>query len=325
MLTDIIQNVHGLLLNRLPAKYTRTAGGWVSFNCPVCAERRKRAGIITTNTKISYNCFNCGFKTGWDMQTRLGSRYKKLASILGASDAEIQAVMFSLIKNAAALQTDVDYQEKHQLCKFKPVNLPENTCLLEDLPDQHPVKQYAIQRGIYGVYPLLHFDEPLYKKRLVIPFTYQGEVVGWSGRHIAPANKQTPKYLSNSQPGYVFNTDQISDQSKILIVVEGIVDAIRVSGVSVLSNTINTAQAELINKLNKRVIVCADRDKAGRVLVEQSLELGWEVSFPPWYSGCKDAAQAVERYGRLATVNSIITHATKNITKANVKMRMNKQ
>lgn len=324
MLNDIIYSVHGLLLHHLPAKHTRTAGGWISFNCPVCAENRKRAGIITANTKISYNCFNCGYKTGWDRQGRLGFKYRKLATLLGASASEIQAVMFSLIKHAAVLETPPDTLGSLEFSKFNPVQLPEHTQLVNDLPDHHAVKQYAASRGLYGLCDLLYFDESLYKKRLVIPYTYQGKLVGWTARHIAPANKQTPKYLSNSQPGYVFNTDAVSEQSQALLVTEGVVDAVLLGGVSVLGNSVNQHQAELINKLNKRVIVCPDRDRAGRVLTEQALELGWAVSFPPWFTGCKDAAQATERYGRLATLNSILVHATQNKIKAEVMMRMMK-
>lgn len=322
MLNEIIYNVHGLLLNHLPAKYTRTAGGWVSFNCPVCAEKRKRAGIITSNTKISYNCFNCGYKTGWDLQDRLGSRYRKLAQIMGATPSEIQAVMFSLIKHSAILGTDTASHTHAHFGKFKTLELPSTTCLVADLDADHPVKLYAERRGLMDVCTVLYFDEPLHKKRLVIPFTYQGEIVGWTARHISPPNKQTPKYISNSQPGYVYNTDNISTESEILVVFEGVIDAAVLGGVSVLTNSVNPQQVELINKLNKRVIVCPDRDRAGRTLTQQALDLGWEVSFPPWFPGCKDAAQAAEHYGRLATVNSIIKHSTKNKTKAEVMMRM---
>ena len=54
----------------------------------------------------------------------------------------------------------------------------------------------------------------------------------------------------------------------------------------------------------------------------QAAELGWEVSFPPWHIDCKDAADAVQRYGRMATVSSIIKHATNNKLKIEVKAKM---
>ena len=70
------------------------------------------------------------------------------------------------------------------------------------------------------------------------------------------------------------------------------------------------------------MILCPDRDKPGKELIDEALALGWEVSFPPWYKDVKDAADAVQRYGRLATVASIIKHATSNKIKAQVKAKM---
>ena len=78
----------------------------------------------------------------------------------------------------------------------------------------------------------------------------------------------------------------------------------------------------LIDKLNKRVILCPDRDDAGKDLIEKAVELGWEVSFPPWHSDCKDAADAVQKYGRLLTLKSIVDNATNNKLKIEVKAKM---
>jgi hypothetical protein len=227
------------------------------------------------------------------------------------------------LRNQEHLTSADDYQYVYRDTKFEPVQLPKNCVLLEDLPEHHPVKQYAINRGIISWHQYLYFDEPGYRKRLVVPFMYNNELVGWTGRHIAPASKSVPKYLHNMQTGYVFNLDRfVNTEREILIVTEGVMDAIAVDGVAVLSNTVSTEQLQLIKKLNThRVILCPDLEKSGRPLIEQALDLGWEVSFPPW-SQCKDAADAARRYGRLLTVRSIIKHATDNKIKAQVKMRM---
>ena len=95
-----------------------------------------------------------------------------------------------------------------------------------------------------------------------------------------------------------------------------------IDGIAVQGNHVTAEQAHLINKLNKRVIVCPDRDNAGKEFIEQALTLDWEVSFPPWHTDIKDAADAVLKYGRLATVSSIIQHATGNQLKARVKAKM---
>ena len=63
-----------------------------------------------------------------------------------------------------------------------------------------------------------------------------------------------------------------------MVVTEGVFDAILIDGISVMGNSVTAEQAHLIDKLDLRVIVCPDRDKAGIELIDQALELGWEVS-----------------------------------------------
>lgn len=320
---SIVEHVHRLILDHLPVKSSRTPSGWITINCPMCGDKRRRGGIITDAAKISYNCFNCGYKTGWAPSPSLGKKYKELAGRLGVSDKEIHTLQLELLKHSTELDSLGDTEYVYSIAKFNTVELPEDAQTIDSLPDDHDLKQYAVERGILGTYPLLHFGDLANKRRVIVPFTYNGELIGWVGRHIAPPNKNTPKYLLNTQPGYVFNVDKFADSEReIVIVTEGIFDAILVDGVSVLGNSVSADQAHLIDKLGKRVILCPDRDKAGKQLINQALELGWEVSFPPWHADCKDAADAAQRYGRLATVASIIAHATANKIKIEVKSKM---
>tara|TARA_Y100001937_G_C6974938_1_gene265065 strand:- start:7 stop:693 length:687 start_codon:yes stop_codon:yes gene_type:complete len=227
------------------------------------------------------------------------------------------------MKYSEELQTESASDYVYNLQKFNTEQIPETAMAVDDLQDGHAVKEYARQRGLLGLYPLLYFDEKLYKQRLVVPFTYNNEVVGWTGRHISPPDKQTPKYLHKMQPGYVFNIDRFADSKRqIVIVTEGVFDAILIDGIAIQGNSVGPEQAHLIEKLGKRIIVCPDKDKAGIELMLQAAELGWEVSFPPWHIDCKDAADAVQRYGRMATVSSIIKHATNNKLKIEVKAKM---
>lgn len=324
MIEDIVFSVHGLLLNHLPVRHSKTPSGWCTFDCVMCADRRKRAGIIANGAKISYNCFNCGYKTGWSPSPHLGKKYRELAEKLGASKTEIHNVNVQLLKYSDQINdTEIeDYTFNFE--KFNIIGLPENAVSIEDLPQNHEVVEYAKQRGIFGLYPLLYFDDDVYRSRVVVPFTYNGDLVGWTGRHINPPDKKTPKYFHNlPKGGYVFNIDRfIGSNRKTVIVTEGVFDAIQIDGVSVLGNTVSPEQAHLIEKLGIRVIVCPDRDDAGKKLINQAVALGWSVSFPPWEDDIKDAADAVARYGRLATVASIIKHATDNTIKIQVKTRM---
>ena len=320
---NLVEQVHRLLLDHLPIRTSKTPSGWMTMDCPMCSDKRKRGGLITTGARISYNCFNCGFTTGWAPNPTLGKKYKELADKLGASAEEIHKTQIELLKSSEVLEQEEVSDYIYNLQKFESVELPENAVAVDDLAKDHPVRQYAIERGLLGLYPLLYFDESLYRQRLVVPFTYNNELVGWTARHINPPNKQTPKYLHKIQPGYVFNIDRFADSVReIVIVTEGVFDAIQLDCVSIQGNSVTPEQAHLIEKLGKRVILCPDRDSAGKELIDQALELGWEVSFPPWANDIKDADEAVKQYGRLATVASIIKHSTDNKLKVQVKAKI---
>jgi hypothetical protein len=319
----LVEKVHRLLLDNLPVSTSKTPSGWNTMNCPMCSDKRKRGGLITTGARISFNCFNCGFTTGWAPNPALGKKYKDLATTLGATNEDIHKVQVELLKYSEDLETEEFTDYVYNLQKFETVELPKDFSVVESLKEDHPIKIYAKERGLLGLYPLLYFNESLYKQRLVVPFTYNNEIVGWTARHINPPTKQTPKYLHKMQPGYVFNIDRFADSKrKIVIVTEGVFDAILIDGLAIQGNSVGAEQAHLIEKLGKRVILCPDRDSAGKELILQAAELGWEVSFPPWHVDCKDAADAVQRYGRLATVSSIIKHATDNKLKIEVKAKM---
>ena len=320
---SLVEQVHRLVFDNLPIKTSKTPSGWTTLDCPMCSDTRKRGGIITSGPKISYNCFNCGFKTGWAPNPTLGKKFKDLVTTLGVDQAELHKVQVELLKYAEILEQEETADYVYTLSQFKTVDLPESAIALDDLPDDNAVKQYAYDRGLLGLYPLLYFEESLYKQRLVVPFSYNGELVGWTARHINPPTKQTAKYLHNMQTGYVFNVDRFADTKReVVIVTEGVFDAILIDGVSIQGNSVGAEQAHLIGKLGQRIILCPDRDDAGKDLIEQALALDWEVSFPPWHADCKDAADAVQRYGRLATGSSIINHATSNKIKARVRAKM---
>lgn len=323
-INSVIMAAHGLLLDQLPVRTRRTSSGWITFNCPLCGDKRKRAGVIQSGVRISYHCFNCAVKAGWAPFPSLSKRYRDLVQRLGASAEDIHRVTIMLMTFRSQLE-DMDEAavSVQRLGTFQPVELPSDVILVSDLPDDHELKQYARDRGILDLVPLLHFpSDTLNKRRVIIPYMYDGEIVGWTGRHVAPPNKSVPKYLSNVQPGYVYNIDRFLDKREIIVIVEGVIDAVLLDAAAVLTNSISADQATLINRLNKRVIVVPDRDQAGMHLVINAINQGWEVSFPPWHQDCKDAADACKLYGRMLTLSSIIEHATNNPVKIQVQSRL---
>jgi len=156
--------------------------------------------------------------------------------------------------------------------------------------------------------------------RLLIPFYWRGDVVGFTGRMFEQSDKV--KYYTDVQPGYVFNMDAQDWTRKFVIVTEGPFDAITISGVSILGSEINETQRELIDGLGRRVIVVPDRDAPGEKLIGQAKEFGWSVAFPEWGDGVNDVADAVAKYGRLFVLQSILKTAESNKLKIDLKRKM---
>tara|TARA_A100001015_G_C14801242_1_gene637045 strand:- start:413 stop:925 length:513 start_codon:yes stop_codon:yes gene_type:complete len=157
-------------------------------------------------------------------------------------------------------------------------------------------------------------------QRLLIPFYWRGEVVGFTGRVFEES--RAVKYYTDVWPGYVFNMDAQDWSRKFVLVTEGPFDAITTSGVSILGSEINDIQRELIEGLNRQIIIVPDRDRPGEKLINQAIEFGWGVAFPEWHDSVEDTADAVLKYGRLFTIKSILKSTETNKLKIDLKRKM---
>jgi DNA primase len=129
--------------------------------------------------------------------------------------------------------------------------------------------------------------------------------MGFSGRLFEDGKKKI-KYFSNYPSNMIWGYDKQYKDAKFCIVVEGLLDAVAISALAICSNEINETQAQVIETLDRDIIVVPDRDKAGMAMVEAALKYGWGVAFPDWESGIKDTADAVAKYGQLFTMRSIL-------------------
>jgi DNA primase len=140
-------------------------------------------------------------------------------------------------------------------------------------------------------------------------------VVGWTGRKVTAGK---PKYLTTAQPGYVFNLDRQRPTRQFVIVVEGQFDAIAIDGVAIMHNEPNTVQCARINALGREVIVVPDQDQAGAKLIKAALDNNWNISIPDWGAEIKDVADAVQHYGRLYTLTTILKYRESNSLKIEI-------
>jgi hypothetical protein len=338
MLTAVQDAVNQLL----PAKrkYNATSG-WTSFNSVCChhngesQDTRGRGGIISnTNGSVSYSCFNCGFKANYTPGRHLNYKFRKLLKWMGADDGQVKRLVIDAIrvKDFVAPET----VEEREEVVFNPRPLPEGAKTIEDLVTWYHMLGNAngtpdeIYEAIYYLdqrqarFDRYHFywtddNEHNMHKRVIIPFYWKGQIIGYSARSFADNIK--PKYYSQYDTNYVYNTDIQTPEKRFVIVCEGPFDAMAVDGVAILGNECSEVQADIIDSLGREVIVVPDNDRAGLNLVSQAIEYGWSVSFPIWFEDCKDISEAVIKYGRLFVLKAIIDGRESNKLKIELKKK----
>ena len=311
------------LLAHLPAKRKHTPSGWISFNAPCCDDKRQRGGfIINGGDAVSYHCFNCGFKASWQPGRPLSQKMSKLLRDLHVSDDMISQLRLEALK----LKGDSDTVIQTVIPTFTERALPLDAVpinsLLDDIPSKLlPILEYMASRRLYlDSYPFYWTPRVGFSNRLIIPFYKDGMCVGYTARAI---NKEAnPRYLSEQQPGYVFNLDRQHDNREFVIALEGPIDAISIDATALMGAEIKDSQAWLLKQLGKEIVFVPDRDHEGPRSVEQALEFGWSVSMPDWPEGIKDVNDAVIKLGRLAVMYLIVS--AKESNKLKIQLRAKK-
>ena len=335
------------IVSVLPAKRKSSASGWISFNAPCCvhngenSDSRSRGGIIANaNGSISYHCFNCQYKTGFTPGKPLSYKFRKLLSWLGADDNTVR----QLVIRAIQLKDYIGIIQPEPIIDAEPIDfkirsLPAEAQTFHSLSNAINYStqlieavQYVSDRNIdmsrYDFYWTPITDHKL-NCRIIIPFKWKDQIIGYTAR--AVKNDIKPKYYSDYEPNFVFNTNEQKANSKFVIVVEGPFDAMAIDGVAILGNECSEQQADIIDALGREVIVVPDfdihlnnRNKkvwAGSKLIDHALEYGWSVAFPIWAETCKDVSEAVEKYGKLFTLKTILDSKQHNKLKIEILKR----
>ncbi len=330
--------IQSTILTSLPAGRKKTPSGWIAFNAPCCIhngetqDKKKRGGIMTSaDGTVSYHCFNCGFKASYVIGRKLTQKMRTFMSYIGIADDTIRKLAIEAMRHE---EGDIKY-EKKKFVTFSKKELPKDTKTLEHWLENYKTLTQTEQKNINNLlnylngrgigpdwYDFMYSPDKYFdvNKRLLIPFYWRGDIVGFSGRLFESIEKI--KYYTDVQPGYVFNMDAQDWSRKFVIVTEGPFDAITISGVSILGSEVNDIQRDLINGLNRQVIVVPDRDAPGEKLINQAIEFGWSVAFPEWHDDIKDTADAVSRYGRLFVLQSILKTTEKTKLKIDLKRKM---
>jgi len=331
MIIDVLKDA--ILQNIGPLK--QAPKGWHKRNCMLCHtqghghDTRSRFGIQFNPQSIAMNCFNCGFSAGYTEGKDLSKAFKFFLNQIHLDQKFVEYIEFEIFKNRNKIKVVREGEEKHsdndlkslsqkwRITELPPDSLKITEWLKFGLTDENfmSVVNYALNRKIFELDQF--YWTPLstnqLNQRLIIPYYYNDNIVGFTSRLCYETkDKKIPKYYQQCPHDFVYNLDRQQDWSrKYVIVTEGVLDAWIVDGVGILGE-VNQEKIDIINRLQKHVIVCPDRDKKGQDLVDVAIDNGWDVAFPKWESGIKDAAAASEKYGKLLTTYSIIKSAVSN-------------
>lgn len=290
-------------------------------------DRFSRCGIKFVIDGIIVRCFNCHFKTGYRVGLPLGRKMRSFLEQLGVPPREVK--LLGLWAEQVRHQGGHDFslpKDYSALPQFYDMALPPDARSLEEWadldcndPDYITAVGYLLSRGETAATATTYYwtpDEKL-RQHLIIPCYQQHRIVGWVAR--ATSNNIEPRYHRQTPSNLLFNVDLLHvPHRSYVFVVEGVFDALCIEGVAALGGTLNAQQIAWIDQSQKQKVVVPDRDRAGMDLVEVAIEQGWWVAIPCygkhqwWDLDIKDPAAAVERYGKLYTIQSIIATMTKD-------------
>ena len=321
---------------------TRTSSkGWISGNACCCQhngesiDKRGRGGVITApDGGVSYSCFNCQFKTGYVPGYPLSFKFQKLLRWLNVDDLEIYRLKIEALREAQRQEllglVKPEIKKEELKVEFKKIPLPDESVSFMGLLEFYELKgdtysypkkfmdavEYVALRQInlqkYEFYVTDITDHKL-DKRVIVPFTWKNEIIGYTGRAIVDGI--VPKYYNQFDSGYVFNVDKQQRDWKFVIVCEGVFDALSIDAVAVMKADVTQQQINIIEDLDREIIVVPDWNKTGQNLIDVALKNGWSVSFPVWAETCNDINQAVVKYGKLFVLKSILDAVEHNALK----------
>ena len=214
------------LLAHLPAKRKQTPSGWIGFNAPCCGDKRQRGGfIVNGGDAVSFHCFNCQFKASWQPGRTISQKMSKLMRMLNISDDIISQLRLEALRLNDNSNTVVQSVVPTFEVRALPPDSELITNLLDRIPDKLiPVLEYLGNRKLFlEDYPFYWTPKLGFSNRVIIPFLKDNIIVGYTARAIGDTK---PKYISEQQPGYVFNLDRQHDGREFVFVVEGPIDGI---------------------------------------------------------------------------------------------------
>lgn len=206
-----------------------TKRGEISIRCPFCGEDDPSEHMGISLTAENWGCLRNAAHRGHKPE-------RLVANILGCSYHQAALVV---AQYSHADPSSLDGLPELPLTSGhpRPATRPP-----EEVPSLRPIKptgltgkfwRYLEGRGfsavseVLALYGLQACLTGKYKDRIIIPFCQEGLRVAWTGRAIVDP-KVAPRYLSSDLiKTTIFNEDQVREGGRLLFIVEGPFDAIK--------------------------------------------------------------------------------------------------
>lgn len=296
---------------------TTNARGWYPILCNVCNDHGRkgpRAGFKFDGTAVGYNCFNCGHTAVYNpAYTKIPSKEMvEVFNAFGIPETDWKKAGFDafinnykqVIKEYSAIEPDEIILPRF----FYPLTDDQN-----DEWCQYSI-EYLADRGIdWTTQPFFcvrkdnHPDNQRWYGRLIIPIYKSNKIVFYQGRDIVGAHNK--KYLNVNVPrdNILYGYDNLLKHTDDpLYIVEGWFDAQAIEGIAIFGNRMTQQQIQWLNKSYRPKVVIPDRYGKGHLLAEQAISLGWKVGFLDRNDSCKDVNEAIQKYGLLYTMKTIV-------------------
>lgn len=256
-------------------KHTRE--GWIQVSCPFCTGSEGYHLGFSIEAQI-FNCYRCGRHTKKET-------IKALLNISWRESTEI-------IQRYETDKTKNKYKSNKQY-SAKPTQLPMEAKPLQQEHIEYLEKRNFNPQEIIDKWEILgtnHLGD--YKKRIIIPIFYDGELASYQGRDIT--GKQLEKYKACRIPEeYVHHKDLLYGIDNVphdkIIVCEGVMDVWRLGYGAVCTFGVRYTKKQLLSMMQfNEVAIMYDMDAPGITAAQNlsnELNLIGKKSFIIEYTG----------------------------------------
>lgn len=312
-----------------------TKRGWYPVLHRTCDHGRKgpRAAFKFVGDVTGFHCFNCGHIAKYDPSNHvyLSENMKQVMSDFLIPEDEYQAVVLqNLAKQRGEESTSGAAVLDHKALEPEILEMPPTFYPLKGATDSWAkLARYYLseERDVDpDSYPFLlakKTDDIYLKKwhgRVIMPIYKDEKLIFYTGRDLTGSKPKKYETPAVSRSPVLYGYDKLhKDFDKPLYIVEGWFDAFAIDGVAIFGNELNDIKIKILNKSHRKKVYVPDRFGDGIIGADQALEAGWAISTPN-IGTCKDMSEAVQTYGKLYVLKTLVDNTTDDELSATIKL-----